>query len=360
MGKLTRNELRSLSDFLRDLYQLRTHDQFTTHLISSLPSITQGEFTSYNEYAVVHPTITYKSDQLPYCPDPLHYANVLEQNLHEHRVVNHFIDTSDESAHVFSDFSSQRQFRCTSLYNEFYKPLKMSYLLFMGFRLQKRMLSISRHRNDKEFPDSSKTVFDAIHPHIRQAFVNALAVTKTRNELDTFHKAIAVRAQAMISVTELGRIRFSTPHAHALLRDYGLQAKRDYDRIPVRLQDWIAHHKKLMDTPDDLPLPIKPLLIEGESGRLCIRLISQKPHYVLIFEEFRRAYSRGALQDLGLSVRESEVLGWVARGKTNPEIGLILNISPRTVQKHLERVYLKLGVENRMAAVAFVGNAIST
>ena len=58
-----------------------------------------------------------------------------------------------------------------------------------------------------------------------------------------------------------------------------------------------------------------------------------------------------ALEDIGLSKRESEVLGWVARGKTNIEIGKILYISSRTVSKHLENIYEKLGVECRTAAV---------
>jgi DNA-binding CsgD family transcriptional regulator len=49
----------------------------------------------------------------------------------------------------------------------------------------------------------------------------------------------------------------------------------------------------------------------------------------------------------------------VAQGKTNPEIGTILSISPRTVQKHLERVYQRLGVENRHAAMRIVLDANS-
>lgn len=57
------------------------------------------------------------------------------------------------------------------------------------------------------------------------------------------------------------------------------------------------------------------------------------------------------LTKLGLSCRESEVLIWVMQGKTNEEIGVVLKISPRTVKKHLERVYRKLGVKTRMAAV---------
>jgi DNA-binding CsgD family transcriptional regulator len=51
-----------------------------------------------------------------------------------------------------------------------------------------------------------------------------------------------------------------------------------------------------------------------------------------------------------LTAREREVLGWVAAGKTDRQIGAILALSVRTVQKHLEHVYVKLGVENRTAA----------
>jgi DNA-binding CsgD family transcriptional regulator len=46
------------------------------------------------------------------------------------------------------------------------------------------------------------------------------------------------------------------------------------------------------------------------------------------------------------------VLVWTARGKSNREISDILSISPRTVNKHLERIFIKLGVENRTAATS--------
>jgi len=53
-----------------------------------------------------------------------------------------------------------------------------------------------------------------------------------------------------------------------------------------------------------------------------------------------------------LTSREAEVLLWISRGKSNRDIGEILAISPRTVNKHLEQVFVKLGVENRAAAAA--------
>ena len=61
-------------------------------------------------------------------------------------------------------------------------------------------------------------------------------------------------------------------------------------------------------------------------------------------------------ESLGLSQREAEVLTHMAEGRTNLAISSILGISERTVEKHLERIYQKLGVESRTAAVIFFFN----
>ena len=55
-----------------------------------------------------------------------------------------------------------------------------------------------------------------------------------------------------------------------------------------------------------------------------------------------------------LTAREAEVLYWVAKGKTNRDVGDILGASPRTVTKHMEHILPKLGVETRTAAAALV------
>jgi DNA-binding CsgD family transcriptional regulator len=55
-----------------------------------------------------------------------------------------------------------------------------------------------------------------------------------------------------------------------------------------------------------------------------------------------------------LTERQTEVLAWVAKGKTNAEIGKILSLKTKTIGKYLERIFPKLGVENRTAAASFV------
>jgi DNA-binding NarL/FixJ family response regulator len=78
--------------------------------------------------------------------------------------------------------------------------------------------------------------------------------------------------------------------------------------------------------------------------------------------ERRHQYTPGAarrveptpamLLSLGLTEREAEVLFWVAQGKTNPELCVLLDLQLTTVKKHLASIFQKLGVENRTSAAA--------
>ena len=69
----------------------------------------------------------------------------------------------------------------------------------------------------------------------------------------------------------------------------------------------------------------------------------------LVKPHLAKLYGRTRLR-AGLTAREAEVLRWIASGKSDAQIGAILGTSPRTVQKHLQHLYEKLGVENRTAA----------
>lgn len=86
----------------------------------------------------------------------------------------------------------------------------------------------------------------------------------------------------------------------------------------------------------------------------CVMLSPIGPDELLFrLSECRTTDDQDILQQqLGVTGREAEVLLWLSRGKSNREIGQILTISPRTVNKHLEQIFVKLGVENRASAAA--------
>ena len=118
----------------------------------------------------------------------------------------------------------------------------------------------------------------------------------------------------------------------------------------------------LGDLDPDAPLPSKMLRGEPISrapGPVCLRArrFAETSHAsdeetltVLLLREEAPDPSQMLVKTLGLTEREAEVLYWVAQGKTSPEIAIILGMALKTVKKHLQRVYEKLGVETRTAA----------
>lgn len=100
------------------------------------------------------------------------------------------------------------------------------------------------------------------------------------------------------------------------------------------------------------------------SERDCQRLELVRPHLAFLYHHARQGVASApgdlvpthpvselAMSPPGLTTREADVMFWLACGKTDVEIAAQLSISPRTVQKHLEHIYVKLGVETRTAAV---------
>ncbi len=85
-------------------------------------------------------------------------------------------------------------------------------------------------------------------------------------------------------------------------------------------------------------------------SRLLIRRVRQEDRVLLLLTEQNGAATVERLARYRLTPREIEVLRWIAEGKSNAEIAIILGISVSTAKQHVERILAKLGVENRTAA----------
>ncbi len=84
---------------------------------------------------------------------------------------------------------------------------------------------------------------------------------------------------------------------------------------------------------------------------IALRQVAHLPHQLPVDNSVAQEILEQAVQGKGLTERELEVLRWVTLGKTNPEIGTILNLSEFTVKNHLKRIFKKLDVINRAQAV---------
>jgi DNA-binding CsgD family transcriptional regulator len=134
--------------------------------------------------------------------------------------------------------------------------------------------------------------------------------------------------------------------AHTMLRrHFNTTSKK---RLPSCLRKWLGSQMDHQPAPADP----RPYVVETGVRRLTISAFldnSRQPLLVLHEEEVAFAIER--IQALGLSPRESSVMHWVAQGKTNAEIAVILNVSVGTVNKHVESSLRKLHVENRYQAI---------
>ncbi|HLL13093.1 MAG TPA: response regulator transcription factor [Rubrivivax sp.] len=165
---------------------------------------------------------------------------------------------------------------------------------------------------------------------------------QARNALDAFgHATIAVRLQGDDGPT---RLVWQTPLARRWLPGYFDSAP---DQLPPALLQWL---QRAADGSDPRPLA----RVRGARQLVCtLQGRTVDDDWLVVLREVNDAQTvQATMLAFGLTLRESEVLYWVVKGKANRDIGDILGSSPATVKKHLERVYEKLGVETRTAAAA--------
>jgi len=157
------------------------------------------------------------------------------------------------------------------------------------------------------------------------------------------HTALDSTGQHLFTVSADGVPSWATPQTHALLARARVDDLTLKAILAPQMQDWLQQGIQPADTLQfaDLVYPLAARLVEKQAdGQWLLKLIDGE----------RPTGAPMLRQQLGLTERESEVLFWIANGKANREAAEILGMSPRTVNKHLEQVFVKLGVENRTAA----------
>jgi DNA-binding NarL/FixJ family response regulator len=147
----------------------------------------------------------------------------------------------------------------------------------------------------------------------------------------------------LFSAHASGEILWATPHAYEAFESLGVSDKASADALTKKISQLIDSEVK----------PQRGVRIEKDGLVFDIRYVNQvaPDEYLLRIVDLTGDSDTELLKkEFALTDRESEVLAWISQGKTNREIGIILSMSPRTVNKHLEQIYKKLGVENRTTA----------
>jgi DNA-binding NarL/FixJ family response regulator len=155
--------------------------------------------------------------------------------------------------------------------------------------------------------------------------------------------------QAYLIANPSEEIVFATRSARALLQAFFGELGQNGLPIPVR--EWLADQAGCT-----------PLMVSAPGqGELRVEALAVSPNgtVALRLEPPNSPWGPRALLSLGLTPREAEVLYWICEGKTNPEIATILNASANTIKKHNQNLFVKLGVETRMAAARMAAEVMA-
>jgi len=182
---------------------------------------------------------------------------------------------------------------------------------------------------------------DELRARIRVHLSNARSAQSARVALDA-------AGRHLLAVKANGAIHWSTPQATRLVNaatgsDDGL------DIVARRIAQWM----KERDRPGFAREAAFALADDAKAGlqfSFLGAIGADEYLFRLAAAVIRRPDDEVLRQHFPLTQRESEVLLWIAKGKANKDIGDILGLSARTVNKHLEQIYVKLGVENRASA----------
>jgi len=191
-------------------------------------------------------------------------------------------------------------------------------------------------------------VVEEMLARIRVHLANARLTQSARAALD-------VSGRYLLAVNGVGKIMWATPQAQKLLSD-ALSAESDDDVVlPDPIPQWLDQARKGK-------AGSKAAIMTALPGNEQVRLqymgkLGANEFLLRLAKDSGTETPAEFSSELGLTTREGEVLSWLAKGKTNRDIAQILGLSPRTVDKHLEQIYSKLGVENRTAAAAIAVNA---
>ena len=191
-------------------------------------------------------------------------------------------------------------------------------------------------------------VIEEMLARIRVHLANARLTQSARAALD-------VSWRFLLAVNRQGTIMWATPQAQKLLSANLAASPNDELVLPEPMLQWL---EQAQNGKSGSKMPAMASFPDNEQLRLqYMGKLGPSEFLLRLAKESSTNQPAEFSSELGLTTREGEVLSWLSKGKTNRDIAQILGLSPRTVDKHLEQIYAKLGVENRTAAAAIATGA---
>lgn len=333
-------DLFRLSEATAKLYAPGGLGELPFRMLSVTRQLLECEHLSYNEFGeghfvtILNPTISPELEA------------TFRRLAYQHPSLVYFRERHDEGVVKISDFQPHRKWLKTELYNEFFRKIGIRYQLAFLFRHGDIQVGFASNRGSKDFSERERLLLSYLLPHLRQAYENAAVYDRMQRSMDQ-------RGYGTIVFNRSGKILYCSRRAQeSIERFYGSITNEE---LPAEIRNWASRALASGGAGTYSSGSLLPFKKHREDVHLTIRISPNHGanEHTLTTDEQSIAVPLDVFKKYGHSQREAEVLSWIAQGKTNPEIAIILNISTKTVAHHVERILSKIGVEGRGGAGAW-------
>jgi DNA-binding CsgD family transcriptional regulator len=336
MARLRHSELKVLSEALLELYKPGPNSNLPERFFTILRRCFAFDYFAYHEIID-----DYQPNRNVIYPEYRLDVKALEAYFHQHLTWNACVVDRVGSPVKISDFATIAQWQRTDLYNYIFRPYGQNHQLAFITQGSQPQLGIALNRSTLDFSEEERSLLGLLKPHLDQAFRGSRLFTYLSDAAES-------RGQAWIVADGSGRILFETGKAvHWLVEYFGHNGS-----LPTPIRDWLKRRASGLKDTNGLALTLQDFSVRRGTKQLIIRSLSpvESPEQRLFLTESNEELDPRPLLSFGLTKREAEVLLWISQGKRNSEIAEILGAGSRTIGKHLERIFVKLGVETRTAA----------
>jgi DNA-binding CsgD family transcriptional regulator len=325
-------ELRALLEFIKECYCIGHVENLPQLVISRLAKIVQSNIRRYNELGPP-PIRKYRANGVHRgCSGS--EAEPLARDIHKNPSCSH---------HTNNPEVAQKHSLKPRLDGKFHRTLHLRY---------QSSKNSKPNRRTNHFEKRNELLVERLTRYLLQSHRNTHTETRMQQKPIVLEHALNALNLGLVVLTAHAKIRLATPFAIQQMGKYFGQEDVDSNDLPQALRIWVNQQQLALKGKDEASLRADPLVLQHAGERLMVRVVFDLDQIVLLFEERLVTTKSGSVVSRGLSPRETQVLLWVSQGKTNKETGVILELSARTVQKHLEHIYRKLGVDSRTGAAA--------
>lgn len=337
MNLCSPNDYELLLKCIRELHSFRDLPALRSWLLdTALPRLIPSDWLSYNEVDLLHPENTLAILK-PELDDTLQrLLPRFNEVAHQHPLITGQMKAGDFPVHKISDFLDRDAFHQLELYQDVYRHMGVEYQIAAPIKLApNRVTAFALSRRQNDYTERDRAILEMLRPHLVVALNNLALASEWQAILD--HTALVLNelSSATLIVDRQGRILYHTgPGLQWVGASSGI--------LPAHISEWLdqsATNRQTMNLPTD-------------AGAVSIRAVptgSPERRLLVLTEKTPPSSAAGTPADFGLSKREWEVAHGIGDGKTNAEIAAILGISPRTVHKHVEHIFEKMGVKTRIA-----------